>query len=72
MLVATVVSAVDMSAHSCIFLFTSATATVSGNVIVNTVAGVPPGQFQANKRLASPVIPGALSVSPDHPHTAHI
>uniref|UniRef100_A0A8C2PPC9 E1A binding protein p400 n=1 Tax=Cyprinus carpio TaxID=7962 RepID=A0A8C2PPC9_CYPCA len=34
-----------------------ATATVSGNVIVNTVAGVPPGQFQANKRLASPVIP---------------
>ncbi|XP_043102532.1 E1A-binding protein p400 isoform X8 [Puntigrus tetrazona] len=37
-----------------------ATATVSGNVIVNTVAGVPPGQFQANKRLASPVIPGAL------------
>uniref|UniRef100_A0A8C1WQG6 E1A binding protein p400 n=1 Tax=Cyprinus carpio TaxID=7962 RepID=A0A8C1WQG6_CYPCA len=32
-------------------------ATVSGNVIVNTVAGVPPGQFQANKRLASPVIP---------------
>uniref|UniRef100_A0A9J8BWM4 E1A binding protein p400 n=1 Tax=Cyprinus carpio carpio TaxID=630221 RepID=A0A9J8BWM4_CYPCA len=28
-----------------------------GNVIVNTVAGVPPGQFQANKRLASPVIP---------------
>ncbi|XP_058640219.1 E1A-binding protein p400 isoform X5 [Onychostoma macrolepis] len=37
-----------------------ATATVSGNVIVNTVAGVPPGQFQANKRLASPVIPGTL------------
>uniref|UniRef100_A0A8C1VFX5 E1A binding protein p400 n=1 Tax=Cyprinus carpio TaxID=7962 RepID=A0A8C1VFX5_CYPCA len=37
-----------------------ATATVSGNVIVNTVAGVPPGQFQANKRLGSPVIPGAL------------
>ncbi|XP_056319297.1 E1A-binding protein p400 isoform X2 [Danio aesculapii] len=37
-----------------------AAATVSGNVIVNTVAGVPPGQFQANKRLASPVIPGAL------------
>uniref|UniRef100_A0A8C1L7W6 E1A binding protein p400 n=1 Tax=Cyprinus carpio TaxID=7962 RepID=A0A8C1L7W6_CYPCA len=31
-----------------------------GNVIVNTVAGVPPGQFQANKRLGSPVIPGAL------------
>ncbi|XP_077079277.1 E1A-binding protein p400 isoform X10 [Siphateles boraxobius] len=40
-----------------------ATATVSGNVIVNTVAGVPPGQFQANKRLASPVIPGALSTA---------
>ncbi|XP_073675637.1 E1A-binding protein p400 isoform X2 [Garra rufa] len=37
-----------------------ATATVSGNVIVNTVAGVPSGQFQVNKRLASPVIPGAL------------
>ncbi|KAL1269607.1 hypothetical protein QQF64_031896 [Cirrhinus molitorella] len=36
------------------------TATVSGNVIVNTVAGVPAGQFQVNKRLASPVIPGAL------------
>ncbi|XP_056628653.1 E1A-binding protein p400 isoform X2 [Triplophysa dalaica] len=35
-------------------------ATVSGNVIVNTLAGVPPSQFQANKRLASPVIPGAL------------
>uniref|UniRef100_A0A672TEG3 E1A binding protein p400 n=1 Tax=Sinocyclocheilus grahami TaxID=75366 RepID=A0A672TEG3_SINGR len=32
-------------------------ATVSGNMIVNTVAGVPPGQFQANKRLASPVMP---------------
>ncbi|XDV48782.1 hypothetical protein PO909_018152 [Leuciscus waleckii] len=40
-----------------------ATATVSGNVIVNTVAGVPPSQFQANKRLASPVIPGALSTT---------
>ncbi|CAM4715406.1 unnamed protein product [Leuciscus chuanchicus] len=40
-----------------------ATATVSGNVIVNTVAGVPPSQFQANKRLASPVIPGALSTA---------
>ncbi|KAK7135605.1 hypothetical protein R3I94_014311 [Phoxinus phoxinus] len=40
-----------------------ATATVSGNVIVNTVAGVSPGQFQANKRLASPVIPGALSTA---------
>uniref|UniRef100_A0AAQ5X3V2 E1A binding protein p400 n=1 Tax=Amphiprion ocellaris TaxID=80972 RepID=A0AAQ5X3V2_AMPOC len=38
-------------------------ATVGGNVIVNTVAGVPPSPFQANKRLASPVIPGTLSVS---------
>lgn len=39
-------------------------ATVGGNVIVNTVAGVPQSPFQANKRLASPVIPGTLSVSP--------
>ncbi|XP_041642655.1 E1A-binding protein p400 isoform X2 [Cheilinus undulatus] len=36
-------------------------ATVGGNVIVNTVAGVSPSPFQANKRLASPVIPGTLS-----------
>uniref|UniRef100_A0A3B5AJ16 E1A binding protein p400 n=1 Tax=Stegastes partitus TaxID=144197 RepID=A0A3B5AJ16_9TELE len=36
-------------------------STVGGNVIVNTVAGVPPSPFQANKRLASPVIPGTLS-----------
>ncbi|KAK7933891.1 hypothetical protein WMY93_004787 [Mugilogobius chulae] len=36
-------------------------ATVAGNVIVNTVAGVPPSPFQANKRLASSVIPGTLS-----------
>ncbi|KAM3868385.1 E1A-binding protein p400 [Diretmus argenteus] len=36
-------------------------ATVGGNVLVNTVAGVPPSPFQANKRLASPVIPGTLS-----------
>uniref|UniRef100_A0A8C9X925 E1A binding protein p400 n=1 Tax=Sander lucioperca TaxID=283035 RepID=A0A8C9X925_SANLU len=36
-------------------------ATVGGNVIVNTVAGVPPSPFQANKRLASSVIPGTLS-----------
>ncbi|CAL9708571.1 unnamed protein product [Knipowitschia caucasica] len=37
-------------------------ATVAGNVIVNTVAGVPPSPFQANKRLVSPsVIPGTLS-----------
>uniref|UniRef100_A0A8C7HKV1 E1A binding protein p400 n=1 Tax=Oncorhynchus kisutch TaxID=8019 RepID=A0A8C7HKV1_ONCKI len=39
------------------------TGTVAGNVIVNTVSGVPPSPFQANKRLASPgqVIPGTLS-----------
>ncbi|XP_075178166.1 E1A-binding protein p400 isoform X10 [Anomaloglossus baeobatrachus] len=37
-------------------------AAVSGNVIVNTVAGVPSATFQPiNKRLASPVIPGALA-----------
>ncbi|XP_029294792.1 E1A-binding protein p400 isoform X3 [Cottoperca gobio] len=36
-------------------------ATVGGNVIVNTVAGVPPSPFQANKRLASPAITGTLS-----------
>ncbi|XP_019718329.1 E1A-binding protein p400 isoform X5 [Hippocampus comes] len=36
-------------------------AAVGGNVIVNTVAGVPPSPFQANKRLASPVIPSTLS-----------
>uniref|UniRef100_A0A674CM71 E1A binding protein p400 n=1 Tax=Salmo trutta TaxID=8032 RepID=A0A674CM71_SALTR len=37
--------------------------TVGGNLIVNTVAGVPPSPFQANKRLVSPgqVIPGTLS-----------
>uniref|UniRef100_G3PFD8 E1A binding protein p400 n=1 Tax=Gasterosteus aculeatus aculeatus TaxID=481459 RepID=G3PFD8_GASAC len=34
-------------------------AAVGG--IVNTAAGVPPSPFQANKRLASPVIPGTLS-----------
>ncbi|XP_016852252.2 E1A-binding protein p400 isoform X4 [Anolis carolinensis] len=40
------------------------TATVTGNVIVNTVAGVPATTFQPiNKRLASPVIPGALATS---------
>uniref|UniRef100_A0A3Q2Y184 E1A binding protein p400 n=1 Tax=Hippocampus comes TaxID=109280 RepID=A0A3Q2Y184_HIPCM len=38
-------------------------AAVGGNVIVNTVAGVPPSPFQANKRLASPVIPSTLSVT---------
>ncbi|XP_077377705.1 E1A-binding protein p400 isoform X3 [Festucalex cinctus] len=36
-------------------------AAVGGNVIVNTVAGLPPSPFQANKRLAPPVIPGTLS-----------
>ncbi|XP_042297477.1 E1A-binding protein p400 isoform X17 [Sceloporus undulatus] len=40
------------------------TATVTGNVIVNTVAGVPATTFQPiNKRLASPVIPGTLTTS---------
>ncbi|KAG9487567.1 hypothetical protein GDO78_007417 [Eleutherodactylus coqui] len=39
-------------------------AAVSGNVIVNTVAGVPSATFQPiNKRLASPVIPGTLTAS---------
>uniref|UniRef100_A0A8C7CFE4 E1A binding protein p400 n=1 Tax=Oncorhynchus kisutch TaxID=8019 RepID=A0A8C7CFE4_ONCKI len=40
-------------------------SSVGGNLIVNTVAGVPPSPFQANKRLVSPgqVIPGTLSVS---------
>ncbi|XP_019524477.1 PREDICTED: E1A-binding protein p400 isoform X3 [Hipposideros armiger] len=38
--------------------------TVSGNVIVNTIAGVPAATFQSiNKRLASPVAPGALATS---------
>lgn len=41
-------------------------ATVGGNVIVNTGAGIPQSPFQANKRLASPVIPGTLSVSHVH------
>eukprot|EP00069_Balaena_mysticetus_P010142 bmy_20537T0 len=37
---------------------------VSGNVIVNTIAGVPATTFQSlNKRLASPVAPGALTTS---------
>ncbi|XP_064128074.1 E1A-binding protein p400 isoform X2 [Loxodonta africana] len=40
------------------------TGTVSGNVIVNTIAGVPAATFQSiNKRLASPVAPGALPTS---------
>ncbi|XP_006901062.1 PREDICTED: E1A-binding protein p400 [Elephantulus edwardii] len=37
---------------------------VSGNVIVNTIAGVPAATFQSiNKRLASPVASGALPTS---------
>ncbi|XP_056274380.1 E1A-binding protein p400 isoform X2 [Pseudoliparis swirei] len=36
-------------------------AAAGGNVIVNTVLGVPPSPFQANKRLAPPVTPGTLS-----------
>ncbi|XP_069476164.1 E1A-binding protein p400 isoform X2 [Ambystoma mexicanum] len=40
------------------------TATVSGNVIVNTVAGVPSATFQPlNKRLVSPVVSGAVTTS---------
>nr|XP_045367692.1 LOW QUALITY PROTEIN: E1A-binding protein p400 [Camelus bactrianus] len=40
------------------------TGAVSGNVIVNTIAGVPAATFQSiNKRLASPVAPGALTTS---------
>ncbi|XP_028905954.1 E1A-binding protein p400 isoform X5 [Ornithorhynchus anatinus] len=40
------------------------TGTVSGNVIVNTIAGVPAATFQSiNKRLASPVVPGTLTTS---------
>uniref|UniRef100_A0A669C9J7 E1A binding protein p400 n=1 Tax=Oreochromis niloticus TaxID=8128 RepID=A0A669C9J7_ORENI len=38
-------------------------ATVGGNVIVNTIAGVPQSPFQPNKRLASSVMSGTLSVS---------
>ncbi|XP_006874145.1 PREDICTED: E1A-binding protein p400-like [Chrysochloris asiatica] len=38
--------------------------TVSGNVIVNTIASMPATTFQSiNKRLASPVTPGALPTS---------
>ncbi|KAM4707111.1 E1A-binding protein p400-like [Discoglossus pictus] len=41
-----------------------ATATVSGNVIVNTVAGVSPATFQPiNKRLVSPVVTGTVSAT---------
>nr|XP_033810054.1 E1A-binding protein p400 isoform X3 [Geotrypetes seraphini] len=40
------------------------TASVSGNVIVNTVAGVPPATFQPiNKRLVTPVVTGAVTTS---------
>ncbi|XP_053557849.1 E1A-binding protein p400 [Bombina bombina] len=47
-------------------------ATVSGNVIVNTVAGVPPATFQPiNKRLTSPVLPGTLSAPPGTPQVVH-
>uniref|UniRef100_A0A8C5EC60 E1A binding protein p400 n=1 Tax=Gouania willdenowi TaxID=441366 RepID=A0A8C5EC60_GOUWI len=46
-------------------------ATVAGNMIVNTVAGVPPSPFQANKRLASPVISGTLSVSASGAQVVH-
>lgn len=46
------------------------TGTVSGNVIVNTIAGVPAATFQSiNKRLASPVAPGTLTVSVQLPGT---
>ncbi|XP_036609496.1 E1A-binding protein p400-like [Trichosurus vulpecula] len=39
-------------------------ATMNGNVIVNTVAGVPAATFQhVNKRLASPVMPGPLAAT---------
>ncbi|XP_027131337.1 E1A-binding protein p400 isoform X3 [Larimichthys crocea] len=44
-------------------------ATVGGNVIVNTVAGVPPSPFQANKRLASPVIASAGAAGAQVVHT---
>ncbi|XP_053327504.1 E1A-binding protein p400 [Spea bombifrons] len=47
-------------------------ATVSGNVIVNTVAGVPSATFQPiNKRLASPVVPGTLAASAGTPQVVH-
>lgn len=52
-------------------LFSSSAGTVSGNVIVNTIAGVPPATFQSiNKRLSSPVAPGALTVSGPCPWSA--
>ncbi|XP_068099542.1 E1A-binding protein p400 isoform X2 [Hyperolius riggenbachi] len=47
-------------------------AAVSGNVIVNTVAGVPSATFQPiNKRLASPVIPGTLAAPGGTPQVVH-
>ncbi|XP_063820740.1 E1A-binding protein p400-like isoform X3 [Pseudophryne corroboree] len=47
-------------------------AAVSGNVIVNTVAGVPSATFQPiNKRLASPVIPGTLTSPGGAPQVVH-
>lgn len=42
----------------------SNTGTVTANVLVNTVSGVPSATFQPiNKRLMSPVVTGAVSVS---------
>ncbi|XP_041423099.1 E1A-binding protein p400 isoform X2 [Xenopus laevis] len=47
-------------------------AAVSGNGIVNTVAGVPSATFQPiNKRLASPVIPGTLTASSGSQQVVH-
>uniref|UniRef100_A0A3B3CBA6 E1A binding protein p400 n=1 Tax=Oryzias melastigma TaxID=30732 RepID=A0A3B3CBA6_ORYME len=56
-------AAVPNAAVLLLKMFLCFLATVGGNVIVNTVAGVPPSPFQANKRLASSVIPGTLSPS---------
>ncbi|KAG8455973.1 hypothetical protein GDO86_001966 [Hymenochirus boettgeri] len=47
-------------------------AAVSGNVIVNTVAGVPSATFQPiNKRLATPVIPATLTAPGASPQVVH-
>uniref|UniRef100_A0A3P8YXN5 E1A binding protein p400 n=1 Tax=Esox lucius TaxID=8010 RepID=A0A3P8YXN5_ESOLU len=45
--------------------------SVGGNLIVNTVAGVPPSPFQANKRLASPgqVIPPTIAAGAQVVHS---
>ncbi|KAF3696055.1 E1A-binding protein p400 [Channa argus] len=43
-------------------------AAVGGNVIVNTVAGVPPSPFQANKRLSGTLSP-ASAAGTQLPHT---